>query len=288
MAMMNPTPTSIIITTFSILLNLNLINYEWFTKIISYLGKLIGYNKDHKEKKVKHSPELKESDLIGNCDHECITCITEDCNPKCQTCKELNKPLFDDNNIGTFLALITGAVTSALGFKSMGPDRSLSYKLFNISTSFWRTIAGATRFYTDTITLIKRIFMKIFKTSKETKVARTLANNRAMNEFYQEMIQLLQAINKDYVTKNPQGQLRYHKAIIQATEYSNLLAFNTDPVYMNFKRKCDEFLKECNNHVDLLTSTIARYEPFVKLAPGLAVFRYQINIPLVYLMIHSN
>lgn len=257
LAMLNPTPTSIIMTTLSILVTIKLISINHITKIFNFFkDKLSFTSKENRQKE-----EIK-----GQCEHGCIICTEDECIVGCAKCQLYKdneaKPLLDDDSKASLLALVAGCVSAAIGFKAF-PDRGMMYRLFNMNMGFWRTINGAKNFFLNMISLIKRLTQSIYKKSKDLKVERRLWNQQQLIEHYNEMTHLQQKMNEDYIMKNPEGQARFMRCYLQSIEYKNALIGASTKDLLDFKSNVEKFLKVADANYSVLSNSISRREPFV-------------------------
>lgn len=259
MAIMNPTPSQIIMTTLSILLTVKVINMESFKKIYDFLMKKIGKNPDSIENR-----EDQER-IEGQCEHGCKVCKLEDCIIGCGHCEARKKdetPLLDEDGKAMLASLIAGGFSAMLGYKATS-DKKMTVRLFNMSSSFWRTQSGSRKFFVDIISLVKKIAAKFMLSDKSLKVDRNLSNVKMLVDFNAEITSIMSKMNEQTSFRSMDGQRRVTEAYLRALDYRAMLVGNVSKSFPNLLKNIDRFIALVELNMDILTNSLSRPEPFV-------------------------
>lgn len=259
MAIMNPSPSQIIMTTLSILLTVKVINMESFKKLYDFLIDKIGKNSDSIENRVD------QENVEGQCEHECKICKMDDCIIGCGYCDERKKrdaPLLDDDAKAMLASLVAGGFSAMLGYHASA-DKRMVTRLFTMSNSFWRTVSGAKRFFTDMITLVKKIVAKFMLSDKSLKVDRNLSNVKMLGDFNAEITNIMSKMNEQTSFRSMDGQRRVTEAYLQALDYRAMLVGNVSKNFPNLIKNIDKFIAVVELNMDILTNSLSRPEPFV-------------------------
>jgi len=283
MAILNPNPMTLVLSSFSVLISFKFLKWEYVTKIVDFFKGLF------KKKNIPLDGSTQElQNIKGQCDHDmCIRCQeSAECNLHCEYCAAKKEKFMSDKDIAVLVALVSSGVSSALGVKAMPKGKSLGDKLFCFSSNFFRSVNQATTFFSNIITLVKRIISKFLFKNKSLKMEKMLANHAKLKQHYDEIVSLRSQINNPQLTQSIDGQKQYLRAYFQAKNYKREFMFCEDKGMTEFCKENDKFIRDFENDTVLVTSAVIREEPFlVKITGPTAVgksFQAQIDAVEIY------